>query len=541
MATVADRLALGYKPAAPGTAVIPRPYTPNFTIPDPRIEAQFQRASAEAAHGERVNPTAQKPSFPANDPRAYGDGRFGAPASQPTPTPAPKPLAAQAAQTPKGPFYQRPLGDMARGGASATGGLAKKAASVFSAPAAVGLAGITGAVQGYNTDTEQYAKRFGLENTEPGVLRDLGIRSLGVASDVGNALTLGIAGNMYRDKQDPPAASPAVAPNPKLSPLAQMDPTSAAMKDPANPMKPQQGASAALAAPSGAQEVRPGIFRQGNSFSDTAAGAAEGARPAPISAQNMAAADALAARSQAQSPLVQAAQAPASQNLTPPESAGGTGYGLLNSNRIAARNAMMDVQQMKPGSGTALKALLQSQNDAPKMDLEREQMAQKGQESAADRQMRGTELMARLGESSADRGLKARELADNALVNAAKREQLGVETGAAKQMADLRSAYLNAKTPEEQAAAAAKLNALAGKVQQDEYMSVGGGETVDAVGNVVKNPDVLVNKRTGQPAQGGQAKAQSAGPAAVKSPEDYAKLPSGAVFIGPDGKQYRKN
>jgi hypothetical protein len=253
-----------------------------------------------------------------------------------------------------------------------------------------------------------------------------------------------------------------------------------------------------------ARQISPGIYRQGNSFSDSADGAAEGARPAPISAQNMAAADALAARSQAQSPMVQAAE---QQGPSLYIGADTGGYGLLDKNRIAQRNAMMDAQQLKPGSGKALSALLQQQTDAPKMDLERDQMAQRGQESAADREMRGTELMARLGESSADRGLKAQELADNSLVNAAKREAMGVETGAAKRLAALQDAYLNAKTPEEQAAAAAKINALSGKgAPQDEYMSVGGGETVvdPQSGLVIKNPDVLVNKRTGLPVQGGQ-------------------------------------
>jgi hypothetical protein len=346
---------------------------------------------------------------------------------------------------------------------------------------------------------------------------------------------------------NPSVVRPAVTPNPAASPLAQMDPTSAAMKDPANPMKPQQGASAALASPSGAQEVRPGIFRQGNSFSDTAAGASEGARPAPISAQNMAAADALAARSQAQSPLVQAAEAPpASQNLTPADTGQGYGYGLLNSNRIAVRNAAMDVQQMKPGSGTVLKSLLQSQADAPNQQIERDKITQRGNETAADRQMRGTELMARLSESSADRGLKAQEVADNSLVNAAKREAMGVETGAARRLAKLQDTYLNAKTPQEQAAAAAKLNALVGKTTQDEYMAVGGGETViDDLGNTVKNPDILVNKRTGQPVQSGQqAKPQGAAPTITADQAGKAVfdgLPKGAKYIGPDGRTYTKN
>lgn len=246
-------------------------------------------------------------------------------------------------------------------------------------------------------------------------------------------------------------------------------------------------------------QIAPGIYRQGNSFSDTAEGAAAVARPAPISAQNMAAADALAARYS--NPLVQAAQPQQPQGgAYIPQDTGG--FGLLDKGYQQRRSAMMDVQQLKPGSGKALAALLQQQTDAPKFDLERDRMAQQGQESAADRLQRGQELSARLGESAADRALRGEELADNRLTSAAKREAMGVETGAAKQLADLRTAYMNAKTPEEQAAVAAKLNALQGKTTQDEYMAVSAGQSVDpATGLAVKAPDMIVNKRTGQPVQ----------------------------------------
>ena len=73
-------------------------------------------------------------------------------------------------------------------------------------------AGLT-TYQGLNTDTEDYAKRFGLENTEPGVLRDLGVRALGVASDLGNNLTGGLAKKyLYRDGEAPTDALGAPAP-----------------------------------------------------------------------------------------------------------------------------------------------------------------------------------------------------------------------------------------------------------------------------------------------------------------------------------------
>lgn len=58
-----------------------------------------------------------------------------------------------------------------------------------------------------DTPTERYRERFGLGDYNPedsnGMLfaKDLGVRALGAASDLGNAMTLGQAGRFYADKQ----------------------------------------------------------------------------------------------------------------------------------------------------------------------------------------------------------------------------------------------------------------------------------------------------------------------------------------------------
>lgn len=57
------------------------------------------------------------------------------------------------------------------------------------------------------TNVEDYAKRFGVDahgpNGEPmGFGKYAGLRALGFASDLGNALTFGLAGNTFKDKQD---------------------------------------------------------------------------------------------------------------------------------------------------------------------------------------------------------------------------------------------------------------------------------------------------------------------------------------------------
>lgn len=61
---------------------------------------------------------------------------------------------------------------------------------------------IGGAVEGFNTPTEDYATRMGLDpNADRGSLANLGIRAAGVMSDVGNAASFGLLGQRFPDKQ----------------------------------------------------------------------------------------------------------------------------------------------------------------------------------------------------------------------------------------------------------------------------------------------------------------------------------------------------
>lgn len=400
-------------------------------------------------------------------------------------------------------FTNQPLSQVAKGAFQSTTGTLGKVGRAITSPVGVGLAGGLGAMKGFETDTEQYAKRFGLEHTEPGIVRDLGVRALGVASDIGDALTLGQASRLYRDTDQTGGnvfaqSYPTVTPNPNATPLAQMDPASPAMKDPANPMQPKQGAAAALASPTiGATQVRPGIYRQGNSFSDSAAGAAEGAKPAPVSAQNMAAADALAQRYS--NPLVQAAQPQQPQGgAYIPQDTGG--FGLLDKGYQQRRSAMMDVASLKPGAGRALASLLQQQEDAPKLGLERERIRLDERNEDAERDIKRWTFAEYIRDANENRRIRDQELQENSLVNLAKRRAIDVETDAANQLAQIRGDYLNGKTEEDRRSAAAKLATLSGRPAGDDFITVRGGSRYDPVAMAVVNePDILVSRTTGKP------------------------------------------
>lgn len=60
---------------------------------------------------------------------------------------------------------------------------------------------VSGAVDGFNTSTEDYATRMGLDpNADRGEFTNFGIRTAGVLSDVGNAATFGQLGKRFDDK-----------------------------------------------------------------------------------------------------------------------------------------------------------------------------------------------------------------------------------------------------------------------------------------------------------------------------------------------------
>jgi len=251
---------------------------------------------------------------------------------------------------------------------------------------------------------------------------------------------------------------------------------------------------------SSAQEIAPGVFKQGRGqYSDSAEGMgfAPGFTGRP-NAQNMAAAEALAQRSAARGFQPQ----PMQQQVEQPRLSG-SGFGILDRDYQERRAAMMDAGQLKPGARTALRAVLQQQAQRPGMELERDKMAAGERAGAADRDMRQQELTARMGDAEATRALRSQEVGDNMATNAVRREAAGFEVESARQLQGLRQQFMAAKTDKERSEIAAKIQVLQGKAQEqaNRFTVVPGGQEIQMVGGFptpVTRPSMVLNNQTGQ-------------------------------------------
>lgn len=284
-------------------------------------------------------------------------------------------------------------------------------------------------------------------------------------------------------------------------------------------------ARASTAAPPAAQpqqpaarQVAPGVYRQGNTFSDSPEGAASmaAAPAARPSAQNDAAAAALAASpSRGFAPVAQSAGVPQFRAPTPAHSGNDwtarenlrrqkmDATSLMNSKNpqmaratAAAYAAGLQEDQRAAGMGTAN---LQQQTQGNNMRLQQEQM----QQDAANVRFNGQQAVA-------DRRLQVDERRQ-----ALEGQTQGFQIRQAGRIEQAQQAYLSAKTPAEKAAALKQLNALTGKSEdvdlRKRYMESGGGQEWDENARVMRNlPKHIIDLQTGKPVGGGGDAKQSA-------------------------------
>lgn len=270
-----------------------------------------------------------------------------------------------------------------------------------------------------------------------------------------------------------------------------------------------------IAGPGGARQIAPGIFRSGNSYGDSAGAAVSGpATTGQPNAQNMRAAENLAARGF--SPGAVAAAAPAPGVAAPIVRSSANDWNERNNLRnleVSAKSITADGGRFDPTKGnnaaqTAYKAAVVTDNAArgfqPQADraameananLQREQMQQQGGLAREQTQQAGANNRAAQG-FSVDRQRLGVEATRAASENASR----NVATAGAEQVQKLRNVLLDPNATAEQRTQAEKsLRAIGGKAEAaNRYTVVPGGQEISPQGLAYTRPSQVLDNQTGQ-------------------------------------------
>lgn len=258
-----------------------------------------------------------------------------------------------------------------------------------------------------------------------------------------------------------------------------------------------------------------GVYRKGNSFMDEA-GTRAAPRAGTVSAQNNAAAEALASgmganqQALARMQAANAPAAPAAQQLVMPTvktsandwqtrndlrslrvSANSLsneprwgGQGAKSPDVIAYEQALATDNALKQGKNPLAQELLQQQGGIARTTIQ-----DQGETTRANTREQGANARAAMTE-----GIQRGELG-------IKQEAQGFASRAAQRLEAAQAAYDNAKTDEERAAAAKRIRAMQGKGEdvaaKDRYL-VTGGETRVVDGQTVKDPQRIFDTQTRQ-------------------------------------------
>ncbi len=354
--------------------------------------------------------------------------------------------------------------------------------------------------------TARYAKRFGMdEPTGDGsagdILKFAALRGLGFASDLGNNLTMGLAGNLYRDNQGEQAPGTAAA-APRQAPASA-------------PAVPAAGGDL----PTDTTPRANDITRVGNSFSGTNIGPGFTINGRPSgesfqseqSEQNKAAVDALMARTPefgaGSGALATAAgQAPA-MGFNP----GGPSVTVIgdSSQQDRARQRLISAAstayrgaqngQLTANQLRTMSDLIQSDDrNATSMATNSENNAVRMAEAAMREQ--GQNARTQLQEQGQNSRFEASNDLDQRRI-ASEEEARGFSTRAAQRAERLYEQYDKAK-PEDRAAIAQQIRELNGKEAPNRFTVVPGGQEIDPVTQqLVTRPAMVFNNQTGQQQQ----------------------------------------
>ncbi|UUN99220.1 hypothetical protein I9054_007145 [Acinetobacter bereziniae] len=393
------------------------------------------------------------------------------------------------------------------------------------------------------TPSEDYRERFGLGDQSPedlgtakGFAKDFGVRALGYASDLGNALTFGQAGRFYADKQriasEAKAAQPefntkqnnpnAVVNNPfgnnKTPSITQTQPEAQTQSNSVQNSNPyaiqQKGNSFSYANPSAAAQARADGIREGEGL---------GFKVRPVNDPRGVAN--LFANTQEMGPTeqqIQNAIAQREMNL----GLGIRGYGnnpvqapQRNDSQEAERQAVIRAASTPIAGARGLTAnqvrtlsdLQQGEDNRANQRyttdannvaaLQREAMGQAGQNYRTELGEQGTNnrFNANLG-FDAQKFQATNDLANREFNLNATEKGFGIRNSA--RLEKLYEQYDSAKSDEDRKSIQEKINRYAGnKVDtgKDRYMTVGGGqEWNDKSGTMVNRPQQLFDTQTQQ-------------------------------------------
>ena len=392
------------------------------------------------------------------------------------------------------------------------------------------------------TPSEDYRERFGFGEQSPedlgtvkGFVKDFGVRGLGYASDLGNALTFGQAGRLYADKQriasEAKAAQPefnakqnnpnTVVDNPfgnnKTPPTTQTQPEAQTPSNSVQSSDPyaiqQKGNSFSYANPSAAAQARADGIREGEGL---------GFKVRPVNDPRGVAN--LFANTQEMGPTeqqIQNAIAQREMNL----GLGMRGYGnnpvqapQRNEAQEAERQAVIRAASTPIAGARGLTAnqvrtlsdLQQGEDNRANQRyttdannvaaLQREAMGQAGQNYRTELGEQGTNnrFNANLG-FDAQKFQATNDLANREFNLNATEKGFGIRNSA--RLEKLYEQYDSAKSDEDRKSIQEKINRYTGgkaDTGKDRYMTVGGGQVYDKESGLINQPHQLFDTQTQQ-------------------------------------------
>lgn len=389
------------------------------------------------------------------------------------------------------------------------------------------------------TPSEDYRERFGLGDQSPedlgtakGFAKDFGVRALGYASDLGNALTFGQAGRLYADKQR--IASEAKAAQPEFN--AKQNNPNTVVDNPFgnNKAPPTTQTQPEVQTPSSlAQNSDPyAIQQKGNSFSYANPGAAAQARADGVQegeglgfkvrpANDPKGVANFMKNTQEMGPTEQQIQNAIAQREM---SLGMQGYGGIRQPQAPQRNEAQEAERQAviraastPIAGArgltanqvrTLSDLQQGEDNRANQRyttdannvaaLQREAMGQAGQNYRTELGEQGTNnrFNANLG-FDAQKFQATNDLANREFNLNATEKGFGIRNSA--RLEKLYEQYDSAKSDEDRKSIQEKINRYTGNkadTGKDRYMTVGGGQVYDKEGGLINQPQQLFDTQT---------------------------------------------